>query len=125
MSAIFIVLVYGTTVTQESRRNIEYGQADGQSLRLDVFLPQVAGPHPGAILVHGGGWVTGDRRWNVEPLFDPLLESGVACFSISYRLAESIASFGAAVEDVESAVRYLREHAGEFGVDRERLALVG
>ncbi|HTM49606.1 MAG TPA: alpha/beta hydrolase [Bryobacteraceae bacterium] len=94
-------------------------------MRLDAFLPPGAGPFPGAVLVHGGGWVSGDRRWNVEPLLTPLLEAGLACFSISYRLAEGIADFGAAVQDVEQAVRYTREHAAEFAVDPGRLALVG
>src|SRR5258705_13930349 len=96
----------------EVRRNIEYGRAGGQSLQLDAFIPEGAGPFPAAIIVHGGGWVAGDRRWNVEPLFAPLREAGFVCLSISYRLANQIAIFGAAVEDVEMAVGYVQSHAG-------------
>jgi acetyl esterase len=108
----------------EVRRNIEYGRADGQSLQLDALLPVGAGPFPAAIVVHGGGWVTGDRRWTVEPLFAPLIEAGFACLSISYRLATQAAMFGAAVEDVEMAVRYVRAHAAEFRIDAGKIALV-
>jgi acetyl esterase len=107
------------------RRDIEYGRADGQVLRLDAHLPQGAGPFPAVIVVHGGGWVAGDRRWNVEPLFRPLLEAGFACFSISYRLAKHMLGFGAAVEDVEQAIRYIRDHAPEFNVDRAGIVLLG
>src|SRR5258706_8103080 len=80
-------------------RNIEYGRADGQSLQLDAFVPEGVTPFPAAILVHGGGWVAGDRYLSVEPLFRPLLDAGIACFSISYRLAGQMSIFGAAVED--------------------------
>jgi len=109
----------------EALRNIEYGRAGGQSLQLDAFIPERAGPFPAAIIVHGGGWVAGDRRLNVEPLFAPLLSGGFVCLSISYRLANQLAIFGAAVEDVEMAVRYAQSHAREFRVDRDRLALIG
>jgi acetyl esterase len=109
----------------EVRRNIEYGRAGGQSLQLDAFIPAGAGPFPAATIVHGGGWVAGDRRWNVEPLFAPLLDSGFACLSISYRLANQLSIFGAAVGDVEMAFRYVQSHAAEFRVDRDRITLIG
>jgi alpha-L-fucosidase 2 len=113
------------TTAGEVRRNLEYGRAGGQSLQFDVFLPNGAGPFPAAIIVHGGGWVAGDRVLSVEPLFQPLVDAGFACFSISYRLAKQIALMGVAIEDVEQAVRYIRANAQQFNVDRERVALVG
>ena len=69
----------------ELRQNIEYAHSDGQSLKLDAFVPAGAGPFPAAIVVHGGAWVAGDRRWNVEPLLPPLAEAGCAWFSISIK----------------------------------------
>jgi acetyl esterase len=75
--------------------------------------------------VHGGAWVAGDRRWNVEPLFDPLSDAGFAWFSINYRLTTNIAEFGVAIDDVVTAVRFVRAHAAEYGVDPCRIALVG
>jgi acetyl esterase len=106
-------------------RNIEYSRAGGQNLQLDALVPEGAGPFPAAVIVHGGGWVAGDRRWNVEPLFQPLLEAGFACFSISYRLATQISLFGVAIEDVAAATGYVRAHAREFNVDAGRIVLVG
>jgi acetyl esterase len=110
---------------QQVRRDIEYGRAGGQSLQLDAFLPEGAGPFPVAIIVHGGGWVAGDRRGNVEPLFQPLVDAGFVCFSISYRLAKELSVLGAAIEDVEQAIRYVQAHSAEFNGDRDRIALVG
>jgi acetyl esterase len=107
------------------RRNIEYGRAGGQSLQLDALLPTGTGPFRAAIVVHGGAWVAGDRGWNVEPLFQPLVEAGFVCFSISYRLATQIFLVGAAVEDVEQAIGYVTAHAPEFEVDSGKIVLIG
>lgn len=106
-------------------RNIEYSRAGGQPLRMDAYVPDGPGPFPAAVIVHGGAWVAGDRLRNVEPLFQPLLAAGVACFSISYRLATHFSLFGVAIDDVAAAVRYVRAHAPEFKVDPARIALIG
>lgn len=109
----------------ELRRNIEYAHSGGQSLLMDAFVPAGAGPFPAAIVVHGGAWVTGDRRWNVEPLFQPLAEAGCAWFSISYRLAKQFSNLGAGVEDIALALAHVRAHAREYNADAGRIALVG
>src|SRR5579875_731716 len=105
--------------------DIEYGRTDGISLRMDASLPASAEKTPAAIIVHGGGWVRGDRRLDVEPLFKPLNEAGFAWFSISYRLATDVTQFGVAIDDVETAVRYVKSHAAEYNVDPDRIALIG
>ena len=105
--------------------NIEYGRAGSTSLRLDVRLPAGKGPFPAVILVHGGGWIRGDRAWNMAPLFDPLTDAGFASFSISYRLATDFSQIGVAVDDVRQAMKFVREHAPEYDVDPARIALVG
>jgi acetyl esterase len=106
-------------------RNIEYSRAGGRALQMDAYVPEGPGPFPAAIIVHGGGWVAGDRRWNVEPLFRPLLEAAFACFSISYRLATDPSLFGVAIDDVAEAIRYVRAHAPEFNVDPAKIVLLG
>ncbi len=106
-------------------RDVEYARAGGVSLRLDASIPDSTTPVPAIIIVHGGGWVMGDRRFNVEPLFAPLTDAGFAWFSISYRLATDVMDFGVAVDDVQSAIRFVKAHAGEYGIDAGRLALVG
>ena len=108
-----------------SVKDIEYARVGDLSLRMDASLPEGATKAPAVIIVHGGGWVSGDKRWNVQPLFEPLSEAGFAWFSISYRLATNVMQFGAAIDDVEAAIQFIKEHAAEYRVDRERMALIG
>lgn len=107
-----------------TRFDVEYAQTGGESLKLDVYLPDGPGPHPAAIIVHGGGYTGGDKRKNVAPLFEPLVRGGFACFSINYRLAPKY-RHPAPVEDIKSAIRYVRERHAEYNVDPRRLVLIG
>src|ERR1700683_4718145 len=102
-----------TGVAAEIHKDIEYSRAEGMSLLLGASTPDGAGPFPAAILVHGGGWVRGDRRIDVAPLFQPLSDAGIAWFSIDYRLAADPLRFGIAVQDVEAAIRFVKDHADE------------
>jgi alpha-L-fucosidase 2 len=104
---------------------IEYFRRNGTSLSMDALVPDGPGPHPAAILVHGGGWMRGDRTWNLEPLFRPLIDAGLAWFSISYRLAKDFLEIGAASDDILEAVAHLRSNANSYGIDRNRIGLVG
>ena len=109
----------------EAKRDIEFCQIDGVSLRMDASVPESGESVPAAIIVHGGGWVRGDRRTEVEPLFKPLNDAGFAWFSIDYRLVSNVAQFGYGIDDVECAVRFVRAHAAEFRVNADKLALIG
>ena len=102
-------------------RDLEYSPR----LRFDASLPATSAPAPVAILVHGGGWVRGDRRTNVEPLFEPLTNAGFAWFSISYTLATNPLEVGSAVTDVEAAILHIRAHAAEYHIDPDRIVLIG
>jgi acetyl esterase len=112
-------------IAAETHEDVEYSQAEGRSLRFDASIPDGTGPFAAAIIVHGGGWVGGNRRIDVAPLFKPLSDAGIAWFSISYRLATDPLHFGVAVHDVEAAVRFVKEHAAEYRIDPDRIALIG
>jgi acetyl esterase len=112
-------------VAAEIHRDVEYSRVAGLSLQLDASIPDGRGPFPAAIVVHGGGWVRGDKRYDVAPLFKPLADAGIAWFSIDYRLASDPLRFGVAVNDVEAAVRFVKEHAEEYRIDPGRIALIG
>jgi alpha-L-fucosidase 2 len=107
------------------QRDIEYSRPAGVPLQLDASVPAGEGPFPAAILVHGGGWVRGNRRAEVAPLFQPLTDAGIAWFSISYRLATDPIQFGVAIHDVEAAIRFVKSHAAEYNIDPARVALIG
>jgi alpha-L-fucosidase 2 len=121
----------------KSYTDVEFSHPGGYALQLDAHIPEGSGPFPAVVIVHGGAWVTGDRRRSVEPLFQPLSEAGFAWFSISYRLANvadpkstpaiaaSAALLGGAIDDVRAAVAYVRAHASEYNIDPHRIALIG
>ena len=107
------------------RTDIEFRQVSGESLKLDAHIPEGPGPFPAVILVHGGGWSAGSKQASfIKPFFPLLDDSGLAWFTIDYRLAPKY-PYPAAVEDVEAAIRYIKQNAREFRVDANRLALTG
>ena len=85
-----------------------------------------AGPFPAVIVVHGGGWAGGNKAMEgeVQPILGPLTQGGLAWFSVDYRLSRQ-ARYPACIEDVETAVQFVRNHAKEYNIDPEKIALSG
>ena len=116
----------------ELRRDVEYGTAGGERLLLDANVPDGPGPFPVAILVHGGGWSAGDKSGSdkpgngadISPWFAPLTEARFVWFSINYRLAPAH-RWPACLEDVQTAICWVKAHAAEFKGDPRRVVLVG
>jgi len=106
------------------KTDIEFAKIGEVSLTLDAFVPEGPGPFPTCILVHGGGFTKGDKQSYIKPLFEPLSKAGFAWFTINYRLAPGH-RWPACAEDVETAVRWVKEHAAEYKVDVARIALIG
>ena len=126
---VFLLLGATATAAASFQADIEYGVAGGESLRLDACVPNGPGPFPAVILVHGGGWNAGDKsggpsKGYMAPMHNPLTRGGFAWFSINYRLAPKY-RYPADVEDVETAIRWVKAHAAEYRVDPQRLALSG
>lgn len=122
-----IILVFLTLPAAAQRnvtRDVEYGKAGGESLRLDIYLPRDRSEelHPAVIYIHGGGWRGGDKSRGAQAT--ELVRRGIALFSINYRLSGT-AKYPAAVEDCRTAVRWVRENARKYGIDPQRLGLLG
>jgi len=121
---LVLVLTLGCQAAAETRTNLQYAVVGGESLKLDAHLPEGKGPFPTAILVHGGAWSGGSKEVYITPLFKPLTDAGLTWFSINYRLAPTN-PYPAAVDDVVTAVRWVKDHAKAFKVDEKRIVLVG
>ena len=94
--------------------------------QLDVYVPaQGAPPYPVVVIIHGGGWTVGDKRGELPMAAIPsFLTLGFAVASVNYRLAPD-AVFPAQLLDVKAAIRYLRDGAEGFGLDPDRIAVIG
>ncbi|MBN2512989.1 MAG: alpha/beta hydrolase fold domain-containing protein [Sedimentisphaerales bacterium] len=103
--------------------DVVYGTAGGESLLLDLFVPEGKGIRPAAILIHGGGWSGGDKK-DMKFLYKPLSEAGFVWFSIHYRLAPKH-RWPACFEDVRTAIRWVRANAAAYRADAGRIALIG
>ncbi|MGY1802461.1 alpha/beta hydrolase fold domain-containing protein [Blastococcus sp. SYSU D00922] len=100
-----------------------------RALELDVWVPITENPPPVVVWVHGGAWMSGNRRLlppGLRPgqLFEELLDAGLAVATIEYRHARE-AAFPAQLHDAKAAVRWLRHHAETLGVDPARLGIAG
>lgn len=117
--------------------NIEYTEAGGRSLLLDACLPPAArpstsdapdpAPRASILLIHGGGWTHGDKA---DPQYRDvclwLAKAGYPTFSVDYRMDPAF-TFPAALDDVQSAVIWLRDpvQLGRFDLDPTRIAAFG
>lgn len=103
--------------------DICYGEAGGEKLLLDAHVPAGDGKFPVALIVHGGGWMGGDRETDIVPVFAPVA-TNFTWFTISYRLAPTN-RWPACFDDVKTAIRWVKAHAAEFNGDPNRIALIG
>lgn len=93
--------------------------------KIDIFLPpgRPARPVPIFMFMHGGGWCWGYKEWC--SFMAPAFVAAPAIFiSVSYRLIPDVA-FPAAVEDTARAIKWVWDHIGEHGGDRERIVIGG
>ena len=105
---------------------IPYAQRGDRSLELDLYLPEgIEGPHPFALVIHGGAWRRGSRGFgDAYILARRLAKAGLAVASIDYREAPKN-PFPAQIEDCRDALRFLRLNADVYGLDRERCVAIG
>jgi acetyl esterase len=114
--------------------NVTFGTADGTPLQLDACLPGDAAidspetePRAAIVLIHGGSWKHGDKsnlNWRIVCQW--FASEGFVAVSVNYRLVP-IATFPAQLDDVQQAVRWLRDPAqvARFDIDPDRIGAFG
>lgn len=107
----------------ELREALTYAQRSSGDLQGDLYLPEGRSNPPAVVMIHGGGWVGGERA-DMDRFAEEVAEAGYAVFNISYRLAPEH-RFPAAAIDARDAVRWLRANADELGIDGNRIAAWG
>jgi acetyl esterase/lipase len=106
------------------KKGVTFAHPDGVSLELDAYIPSGGSAGPALLLIHGGGYRSGDRsEWTGEAR-RLASEDGIVAVTVDYRLTPEF-HFPAQLEDVQSAVRFLRENAADFHVDPTRIGALG
>ncbi|MCC9658653.1 alpha/beta hydrolase fold domain-containing protein [Rhodopirellula halodulae] len=106
-------------------RNVVFGQGGGRDLTMHIVLPEKprSEPSPLMVWIHGGGWMGGTKDGGVNQLAR-WVANGYVGATIEYRLTGE-APFPAQIEDCKCAIRFLRAHADEYGIDSERIGVAG
>lgn len=118
-------LFSGEQKTPAVRRETHFFQQldPGTTLALEYFYAVGRRPAPCVVVIHGGGWDSGDRH-QFEAYSLHLARRGFAVAAIDYRLAPAFI-WPAQRDDVQGALTYLRQHHGELGLDPDRFVLLG
>jgi acetyl esterase/lipase len=93
---------------------------------LDILQPSAPAlaNRPGIIVIHGGGWVQGDKESTLDKYCLPFIRHGFVVANVEYRLARAAAA-PAAVSDVLQAAQWFNDHAARYKVDPNRILVTG
>ena len=116
----------GTTGGARTLTNVYYAGVASASQALDLLLPANARlPLPVIIRFHGGGFSAGQKEPEESgTAAKAILARGYALAAVNYRLSGE-APFPAGTRDAKAAVRWLRAHAAEYGLDTAHFAAWG
>ncbi|MBN8417393.1 MAG: alpha/beta hydrolase [Verrucomicrobia bacterium] len=110
-------------------RTLVYKKIAGRELEMHVFEPE--GLKDGDqracyLIIHGGGW-TGGTPQRMYPFAAHYAKLGLVSISMQYRLhsAKTGVSVFDCVKDARSAMRYVRSHAAELGIDPQKIIVSG
>ena len=103
---------------------VTYARYGDRTLEMDIYRPKDAwGKLPAVVCIHGGGWAKGSRESH-GAMAQALASRGYVAATISYRLSGE-AKFPAQIHDCKAAVRFLRAHAVEYGIDADHIGAIG
>ncbi len=127
-----LILIAPITIAQTTtkfiaglQKDIYIGEVDGVSLSLNIALPEKSTqmPQPALVYIHGGGLAKGDKnKFNKQ--LTKMAKRGVIAASVMYRFATEH-RFPAAIEDVKSAIRFLKAHSKELNLNPDRIVILG
>lgn len=105
--------------------DLQYG--DHQKTVMDVWLADSNQPTPVVVAIHGGGFTGGDKsKYHGCEELRECLKHGVSFVSINYRFRnQDSRGIRACLNDSARAIQFIRHHAEEWNIDKERLAAYG
>ncbi len=104
--------------------NLVYKTIGNRNLKLDIFIPDENEKQiPIVIFIHGGGWRSGDKSFQ-HPLANEIASKGFLCAAVEYRLSPE-AGYPAAVQDIKSAIKWLKKNSAVYNADSSKVTLLG
>lgn len=94
-----------------------------RDLHVDIFRPDDDKTYPAMIMIHGGGWNSGDKSLQV-PMAQQIAARGYVTIPVEYRLIPE-AVYPAGLHDIKTAVRWARANAAKYGIDLDKIAVSG
>ncbi|MFH5181871.1 alpha/beta hydrolase fold domain-containing protein [Paenibacillus sp. TAB 01] len=106
--------------------DVQIGLAGSRPLYTSIAVPEAApsSPMPVIVYIHGGGWNHGDRKQALGTICGYVTKRGYIGVTLDYRLTPE-APYPAQIQDVKLAIRYLRAHAAQYGIDPSRIGVWG
>ncbi|WP_240374030.1 alpha/beta hydrolase [Bacillus piscicola] len=106
-------------------KNVVYGKTERELLTADVYRPREGEDIPVVILIHGGWFQSGSKEMYKEWGYY-LAEAGFAAMAVNYRLmTPDYSIYPAVLHDIHAAVNFIVSHANEWGVEPQRLGIMG
>jgi len=127
---IIIVLLFPISsvfAQYEHQQDIIYGYKDGMALVMDAFIPTKNPNGASVVFINSGGMLsnpTRSHRADRIPVINKLIESGFVVFSVSHG-SQPKYNADEIRYDISRAIRFIKFHAGNFGVDLGRIGIMG
>jgi acetyl esterase/lipase len=104
-------------------KEVVYQEGKNRALHLDAFFNTKQKQHPAVIMIHGGGWRSGNKN-QMHGLASAIALKGYACFAIEYSLSLE-AKYPQGIYDVKNAIKFIKDNAIKFNVDPDKIAVLG
>ncbi len=106
-------------------KNIVYKNIESRKLVLDVFRinSKTKKKQIPIIIIHGGGWRSGDRTQHF-PLAQSLALLNYVCITVEYRLSTE-ALYPAAINDLQDAIKWVNNNASTHNIDTKKITVLG
>jgi len=107
----------------QERFDLVYNTDQDRILYFDAFINTKKKRNPAVIMIHGGGWRSGNKN-QMHLMAQEIAAKGYSCFAIEYRLSLE-AKYPKGIIDVKNAIKFIKDNAGKFNVDPDKIAVLG
>jgi pectinesterase len=116
-----------TTNDVQAHKNLLYKSIVNENIKrqlhLDIFRPANIKKYPALIMVHGGGWRSGNKSMQ-EAMAQRIAQKGFVVVPVEYRLSDE-AKYPAAIHDIKAAIRWMKDYANTYNIDTTKIAIEG